>query len=1062
MDKGIDEMNIEKNYSKAVLYKEKKKYDEAKSILHDILNSPEKEEFREIHKVYNEVGLICILQNDAAQAIPYLEKASLKNPEWEEPYNNLGTVYTMLQQYEKAEQFYVQAISKKNDYVAGYRNLATLYKVKEEYGRAIEWFDKLLNVQPDNDYALTSLGKIYSALEEFSKAEEILVKALELFSENAEALLLLGSVYSQQGKHIQALSYYVKASEINPTSQNILNNLAGSYSNLRLKNEARMTYEKLLNSSELEPGIFSNYLFYLNSDPTFAAEEVFLEHKKYVSMYANQNRLNNLIKHERNATHRKIRVGYISPDFRTHSVSYFMAAPILFYDKNQFEVYCYSDALKKDSVTEQFQKNVDYWRETRKLNHSELAEVIIRDEIDILVDLAGHTANNRMGLFLNRIAPIQVAWIGYPNTTGLDTMDYRIADTFTDPVGLTDRYYTEKLVRMPESFLCYTPGDVLPSVSELPCLSKGYIAFGCFNNFGKITNDLLVSWGEILKRVPNSKLLLKSSISSDEMAPEFFAEQFRKCGIDPQRVILEKYRESINAHLELYNEVDIALDCYFYNGTTTTCESLSMGVPVVTLEGDRHASRVGVSLLSNVGLTEFIAKTPEEYVGIAVEMAGRLEYLSEVRKSLRTKMKSSILMQPKRFMRQLEELFKSMISEMDIMSSEMMNNDQRYNEEIVFALMKIIALLEKEGRKIEKQLETSTVEEAIALCCQFAENIPQVQEVVTKHFATEANLNKLFLVQMKKGIALLLESCEEKDVLRIKDVFSNIVLEILKAAYPILKDYYLKALNKEDTVVESNIVEIPTFPPEIAQLAEEMKKFPYWYHKIELPGGLVTPGWAPLNRDKYQIPKDMTGMRVLDVGSWDGFWAFEALKRGAKEVVAIDDFSDFLGNLEESDRKAWETFDFCKKALGYSDEQCKRMEISVYDITEEILGRFDIVFCFGVLYHLRHPLLALDKLSALCDREIYVETAILDDYSPYQGGIGHGYQGAQYVAEFYSENQYGNNHTNWWVPTLHCLAQLVLAAGFQTVDVWKLTDNPQHLSQCRGFAQGRKEEKNED
>jgi tRNA (mo5U34)-methyltransferase len=240
------------------------------------------------------------------------------------------------------------------------------------------------------------------------------------------------------------------------------------------------------------------------------------------------------------------------------------------------------------------------------------------------------------------------------------------------------------------------------------------------------------------------------------------------------------------------------------------------------------------------------------------------------------------------------------------------------------------------------------------------------------------------------------------------------------------------------------------------ELLERINSIPFWYHKIELPHGVVTPGWAPIDPSAYGIPDDLSGKRVLDIGAWDGYWTFEALKRGAKEVIAIDDFSDYLGSLNQSDRKAWETFDLCRSALGYSEDVCKRIEMSVYDISEGNLGIFDTVFFFGTVYHLRHPLLALDKISAVCTRDVYVESAILDDFSPYRGGLGHGYPGRQMIMEFYPGKQYGNNETNWWAPTLFCLMSMVYAAGFINVDGWKLTEKPEHLSLCRGFVKGMK------
>lgn len=240
------------------------------------------------------------------------------------------------------------------------------------------------------------------------------------------------------------------------------------------------------------------------------------------------------------------------------------------------------------------------------------------------------------------------------------------------------------------------------------------------------------------------------------------------------------------------------------------------------------------------------------------------------------------------------------------------------------------------------------------------------------------------------------------------------------------------------------------------EIKEQIGRFPFWYHKIELPYGITTPGWAPINIGSYCIPSSLAGKRVLDVGAWDGFWTFEALKRHAVQAFAIDDFSDYLGCLDNKDRKAWETFDTCRAILGYEDWQCPRLDLSVYDVTKEITGMFDIVFCFGTLYHLRHPLLALDRLSAVCREEIYIESAILDDFSPYRGGLGHGYRENQMVMEFYPDNQYANNNTNWWVPTLACLAQMVRAAGFEIVEGWKLTDNPETLPYCRGFVHGKK------
>ena len=239
-------------------------------------------------------------------------------------------------------------------------------------------------------------------------------------------------------------------------------------------------------------------------------------------------------------------------------------------------------------------------------------------------------------------------------------------------------------------------------------------------------------------------------------------------------------------------------------------------------------------------------------------------------------------------------------------------------------------------------------------------------------------------------------------------------------------------------------------------LRRKIAEIPFWYHRIGLPGGIVTPGINPLSPSAFKVPRDLTGKRVLDVGAWDGYWTFEALKRGAREVVAIDDFSDYLGCLKTEERKGWDSFDLCREALGFHETRCRRMEISVYDITEEKLGgRFDVVLFFGTLYHLRHPLLGLDKVAAVCDGQIIVESQVCDDYSPFRGGFGNGYPGNQMVAEFFPTNELAGNVTNWWAPSIHCLGGLIHAAGFsRNIQIWKLMNNPMKVGFCRGFASG--------
>lgn len=263
------------------------------------------------------------------------------------------------------------------------------------------------------------------------------------------------------------------------------------------------------------------------------------------------------------------------------------------------------------------------------------------------------------------------------------------------------------------------------------------------------------------------------------------------------------------------------------------------------------------------------------------------------------------------------------------------------------------------------------------------------------------------------------------------------------------------------------------------ELKAKVAEIPYWYHRIELLSDegetVVTPGWAPIDAALYCVPQDLTGKRVLDIGAWDGYWTWESLKRGAAEVVAIDDFSDTIGaGIDRSDE--WKSFDLCREALGFvrkgeigdwweneNRQRVWRFDQSIYDIDGDrgVGGDFDVVFFFGTIYHLKHPLLALEKIASACRGALYVETASLDEYSPYRGGIGKGFANNEMVMEFYPGAEYGSNPGNWWAPTLQCLGAMMASVGFQDVHCWPLTETPQDLSQCRGFASGTKDPDNE-
>jgi predicted O-linked N-acetylglucosamine transferase (SPINDLY family) len=403
----------------------------------------------------------------------------------------------------------------------------------------------------------------------------------------------------------------------------------------------------------------SNLLYTLHCHPGEEPASIFAEHVAWGRRYGDP--LAGAIRPHGNerAPERRLRIGYVSPDFRSHVVGLFMLPILEAHDPAGFEVLCYGSGRAQDATTGRIRERAA-WRDIVGLGDAEAAELIRRDAVDLLVDLTGHTAGHRLLLFARKPAPVQVTYLGYPGTTGLAAMDYRITDAHADPPGLTDRLYTETLVRLPDTAWCYAPPPDAPAVGRGPAADGRALTFGSFNNLAKLTGTMLGLWAEILRAVPGSRLLLKNAGFGSATARQRVRAALAAEGIEPKRVELRGPVLTPAGHLAAYAGVDIALDTYPYHGTTTTCEALYMGVPVVSLAGQTHVSRVGASLLANVGLTELVASSPDEYVQRAVGLARDGRRLSALRGSLRGLLERSALMDAGRFTRHLEQAYRDM------------------------------------------------------------------------------------------------------------------------------------------------------------------------------------------------------------------------------------------------------------------------------------------------------------------------------------------------------------------------------------------------------------------
>jgi len=365
--------------------------------------------------------------------------------------------------------------------------------------------------------------------------------------------------------------------------------------------------------------------------------------KKFIKPHANDR-----------GSERKLRIGYVSSDFRRHVVGSNFLPLLRQHDREVVEIFCYSQVTSPDEITEQIRTLADHWKSIVGINDQKAADMIFEDRIDILVDLTLHMAGSRLPVFAYKPAPVQVTYLGYPGSTGVETIDYRLSDPYLDPPGTNLSIYSEQTMRLPETYWCYQPCGPAPTPAQPPVLSTGFITFGCLNNFAKVSTGVLDLWIEVLSKVSRSKLILHAKPGTHrDTITRLLAEK----GIDAQRL------EFINEqtwpdYIKTYDRIDIALDPFPYNGGITTCDSLYMGAPVVSLSGQTAVGRAGKSILTNVGLPELIANTPREYVEIAVKLAGDLPKLTELRKTLRQRMENSPLMDDKRFARNIESVFR--------------------------------------------------------------------------------------------------------------------------------------------------------------------------------------------------------------------------------------------------------------------------------------------------------------------------------------------------------------------------------------------------------------------
>ncbi|KAL4605921.1 hypothetical protein ACB092_09G065300 [Castanea dentata] len=620
-------------------------------------------------EAYCNLGVIYKNRNDLESSIACYERCLAVSPNFEIAKNNMAIALTDLGTKVKLEgdinqgvAYYKKALYYNWHYADAMYNLAVAYGEMLEFDMAIVFYELAIHFNPHCAEACNNLGVIYKDRDNLDKAVECYQLALSIKPNFSQSLNNLGVVFTVQGKMDAAANLIEKAIIANPTYAEAYNNLGVLYRDAGNITLAIDAYEQCL---KIDPDsrnagqnrlLAKNYINEGHDDKLFEAHREW--GKRFMRLFPQYTSWDN-----QKDLERPLVIGYVSPDFFTHSVSYFIEAPLVYHNYEKYKVVVYSAVVKADPKTNRFKERVikkgGLWRDIYGIDEKKVASMVREDKVDILVELTGHTANNKLGMMACRPAPIQVTWIGYPNTTGLPTIDYRITDSLADPPD-TKQKHVEELVRLPECFLCYTPSPEAGPVSPAPALSNGFITFGSFNNLAKITPKVLQVWARILCAVPNSRLVVKCKPFCCDSVRERFLSTLEQLGLESLRVDLLPLILLNHDHMQAYSLMDISLDTFPYAGTTTTCESLYMGVPCVTMAGSVHAHNVGVSLLSKVGLGHLVAKNEDEYVQLALQLASDVTALSDLRAALRDRMSKSPVCDGENYILSLESTYRNM------------------------------------------------------------------------------------------------------------------------------------------------------------------------------------------------------------------------------------------------------------------------------------------------------------------------------------------------------------------------------------------------------------------
>jgi len=603
---------------------------------------------------HNYLGMVLSDLGQREAGMAAFRSALSIEPRLAQAHYNLGVALLDAGRPQEAERTLRQALALAPGVAAVYIDLGNALLTLGRLLEAEQSYRQGLVIQPGSALAYLGLGSVLRQVGQLAEAEEACRRALQIDPDLAQAHGNLGLVLFQLGKPAEAEQCYRRALELAPSAHGFHAGFGHVLMGLGRLAEAQCSFRKAV---ELSPGFASaqsSLLFLLNHLPEKTAEQIYAEHREFGRRFARAGA--DVVFRNSHEPQQRLRIGYVSGDLKQHSVASFIEPVLAKHDAGGFEITCYYNNAQADATTQRLKAYAHRWRDVFSLTDESLAQLIRDDQIDVLVDLSGHTANNRLVAFAHKPAPVQATWLGYLNTTGLDAMDWRITDVHASPEGLLDKLHSERLFRLASQW-CYQPPAQYPEVSPPPSLANGFCTFAAFSTPAKINDEVIKLWGRVLQAVPGSRLMVATS--SLKGIPDQLRQRFRHGGIKDNQLEILPAR-GFDDYLRLHASADVVLDTFPYTGGTTTCHALWMSTPVVSLVGTTATSRGGASLLQNVGVPELIAETAEQYVSIAARLAQEPDVLTSLRSTLRQRMRSSPLTDAVGFTRHLEAAYRIM------------------------------------------------------------------------------------------------------------------------------------------------------------------------------------------------------------------------------------------------------------------------------------------------------------------------------------------------------------------------------------------------------------------